>query len=190
MNRAATHERRHVTHSFGGVLNLLAWVCLALIVMRLWLWADYRSRHLPAVSGGEFSQAIVNLGLESRMVADRNGNILACSPTAAEAAGYTPYELIGKPSAILMPDNYKPRHLAAFRKAMADESLSNHVNIVRCDLLKKDGTTREVEVIVRIVNTPEWGKVAVVTITPVELIKFTPSDRQHKDSLSFRGGTP
>lgn len=181
------YKKLQMRHDVSGWLLFLL---IALLVGGFYLWGrkvnydqsklqealatvEHLEHDLAKVTK-EVNSRIINLGLESRIVADASGTIILCSPTAAEVCGYRPNELLGKPAHILVAQEYVRGHAEAFANAFKNDDKLGTVSIVRCMLRKKDGSTRPVEVIVRMVEDSD-GKRAVVTLTPVEKIQFTPA---------------
>lgn len=179
---SSPHHHR-VTHYLGGLLYLVI-----IFGMAGWFYIQtkYYQAAIPAeyLTEDEALETIVNMGLESRIVADHTGVIKLCSPTAAQICGYTPAELLGKHSSIIVPDDMKSKHMNALSKAFdGGADILHKVNVVRCNVLKKDGTSRPVEVITRIINDHDDKVYAVVTLTPIERIEIIePSPRQNPDN--------
>lgn len=92
--------------------NWALWALIALIVGYA-VWNEQRmlkhERNLYA--------RIVGISNEARIVANDAGIIIDATPAAAAMFGYRLEELIGSPVTILMPEDYKERHLSQYREA-------------------------------------------------------------------------
>lgn len=108
----------------------------------------------------ELLATLVQVALESRIVADERGMILYASKSAAEALGYKPSELNNKPTTTIIPERYRQRHteayIAAMNRAIKDirlpdgrrqEDAPMHKDL---NALAKDGTERPFKLTARI----------------------------------------
>lgn len=157
-----------VKHKIGGIL------LVSLLLGSFCVFYIRENTRGQDVTHHDAYRIVVEAGMESRIVADRTGRIIICSPTAARICGYSAADLEGRMIDEIVPENMKQQHSRAFTEAMHKDAPLREVQITRCHLLKKDGTTIFVEVIIRVVEDSEMGRLAVVTITPVEAIKFVP----------------
>jgi PAS domain S-box-containing protein len=161
-----------IRHKLGNVLFI------SLLMGTFAIFYIRENSRSEGITHHEVLRDVVEAGIESRIVADKTGKILICSPTAAKICGYTSADLEGRKAVELVPAEMKAQHLKSFTRAMENEAAIDKVHITRCYLLKKDGTKVYVEVIIRVVENVDMGRLAVVTITPVDEIKFTPAPEE------------
>lgn len=165
---------QQITHKLGGAL---LWVLVFAIVGAFFVREHTINRSAGAferISDDEIFLSVLKAGLEARIVTDRDGTIIYCSDTAAKTCGYNHGELEGQKATVLMPDRYIDKHLQSFERSINATRIEDKVRIIRCELKLKDGTEKPVEVNERVTEGPN-GRLAVVTITPVESIEFVNS---------------
>lgn len=77
---------------------------------------------------------------------DSRGNIIFFNQAAQQLFGYTPEEILGVSSTVLMPDRFRPRHDEGFGHALdAGKALRPGV-LSECAALRKDGTEVPIEI--------------------------------------------
>lgn len=112
--------------------------------------------------------SVMQIAMETRIVADDKGNMIYVSRSAAEIAGYGRDELYGQNIEALIPERYHQEHRLHYQLALKrdDEAIAQ----IKCEIKKKDGTERLVELRVRVMHS-SGKKMVLVTITPLELIE-------------------
>lgn len=150
-------------------------------------YASYYTSHrsIPVGKGPDSYDvvaAMVELGLENRIIADETGKMLFISKSAAQLLGYEPKELEQKNVEILMPDEFKGVHTQGMNNAVyrAKHDLIvpgsdppkrqvDAITIRKCDALTKDGGLKPVEIIIRVKKSGNTI-VVIVTINAIETI--------------------
>jgi diguanylate cyclase (GGDEF)-like protein/PAS domain S-box-containing protein len=83
--------------------------------------------------------ALVESAVDAVIVADEDGCIVSWNPAATRVFGYSPDEMLGEPLTVLMPERYRPRHLAAFERARARDPSETGGQVLEFEGLTKDG---------------------------------------------------
>lgn len=165
-----SHSEYQVRHSLG-----FGMAAIVLVGMCLYFYIQVKNIQLNVpveyATEDEVQDAIVEMGIESRIVTDQAGVIKLCSPTAANICGYDPRELLGKHASILIPDDMKTKHLVAFNLKANEKNVGRVSEAVSCRVLMKDGRTRPVSIITRISKDHLDRLRIIVTLTPVEDIE-------------------
>lgn len=144
-----------------GVLHAICW---AIIVSGMSYFAarDWRT--------SDFETDLLQASVQARISATADGTIVFVSASAAEVCGYEASELVGKNVDILIPDRWRERHRVASAQRVS-RGPSRRVSRVTCNVLRKDGTQRTVEINVWVLAHPTRKLIQVVSLVPVEQIE-------------------
>ncbi len=78
--------------------------------------AELEAKHQALVESERRYRQLTEAALDAIVVADQAGNVILFNPAAERTFGYRADEIVGRPLTELMPDEFRPRHDAGFRR--------------------------------------------------------------------------
>jgi PAS domain S-box-containing protein len=106
-----------------------------------------RKRNERAVAGSEARKnAMLESALDCVITIDDEGRIVEFNPSAEKTFGYTRVDVLGRPMVdLLVPDDYRKQHLAAFRRCLGPGAERPSGRRLELEGLRGDGSRFPVE---------------------------------------------
>ena len=97
-------------------------------------------------------QSVTESANDAIVSADASGTIVAWNPAAERLFGYGDADILGRSVDVLIPERYRERHRAGFRKRLADGAPPLHRKTVELSGIRRDGSEFPLEL-----SVASWG---------------------------------
>jgi PAS domain S-box-containing protein len=117
----------------------------------------------------------VDVAGDAIITVDVEGRITSWNPAAEALLGHAADGAVGQTLALVIPAEHRPRHIAAFQKAMNTASLTNHGQPARVEAIHNNGSTIAMNMTLGVlvdVDGTAAGAAAVLRATEVDPIPF------------------
>lgn len=82
------------------------------------------------------------------IIANADGKVVECNPSAEKIFGYGPGELVGKELTSIIPEEYHDRHLVGFRRFLKDRESGIQGKVLELKAVRSSGETFPIELII------------------------------------------
>jgi PAS domain S-box-containing protein len=107
------------------------------------------------------------------VISDASGAIIFWNPAAERLFGFTAGEALGKSLDLIIPERWRERHWAGYRKVVASGETRYGHDVLRVPAMHKDGRALSVAFTVALLSPPELGVKGVVAVIRDETARFT-----------------
>lgn len=118
-----------------------------------------------------FEQLVDALG-DAIVLVDGEGAIMLWNPGAERLFGFTRTEALGRSLDLIVPERWRDRHWAGFRKTIASGETRYGHEVLRVPALHKDGRTLSIAFTVALIFCPEHVVTGIVATIRDETSRF------------------
>jgi PAS domain S-box-containing protein len=114
------------------------------------------------------------------VVSDASGAINLWSPAAERLFGYAQAEALGNSLDLIIPERFRDRHWAGYRKTMASGETRYAHDVLRVPAVHKDGRALSIAFTVGLLLGPQREVKGIVAVIRDETIRFAEERRLRK----------
>jgi PAS domain S-box-containing protein len=114
------------------------------------------------------------------VVADPSGAIRFWSPAAERLFGFTEGEAVGNSLDLIVPERFRERHWAGYKRTMATGQTGYAHDVLRVPAVHKDGRALSIAFTVGLLYGPQGNVIGILAVIRDETARFAEDRNLHK----------